>query len=147
MARYPLNLPSQLKHEAEELAAGQGISLNQFILWAVSEKVGSLRQLLDDPAFPHVTYRRGAGGMPVPVVRGTGVRVQTLGIAREYWGLTPDQIAEDYGLSEAQVRDALSFYEGHRSEMEAMMAAEEGLEEAANGGDSERVPAQATSGR
>lgn len=141
MARYPLNLPSQLKQEAEELAAGQGISLNQFILWAVSEKVGSLRQLLDDPAFVHVTYRRGASGMPVPIVRGTGVRVQTLGVARECWDLTREQIAEEYGLSEAQVRDALAFYEAHRPEMEAMMAAEQSLEETADGGDAERVPA------
>ena len=40
MARYALNLPAQLKHEAEAWATTQGISLNQFILWAVAEKVG-----------------------------------------------------------------------------------------------------------
>ena len=78
MARYPLNLPAQLKKEAEEWAAAQGISLNQFILWAVAEKVGALKQQLDDPAFPRVTYRRGASGQPVPVLRGTGIRVQTV---------------------------------------------------------------------
>ena len=38
MARYPLSLPTQLKQEAETLAAQQGVSLNQFILWAVAEK-------------------------------------------------------------------------------------------------------------
>ena len=32
MARYPLNLPEQLKREAEQWAVDQGISLNQFIL-------------------------------------------------------------------------------------------------------------------
>lgn len=45
MARYPLSLPIQLKQSAEEYADRQGISLNQFILWAVAEKVGELRQI------------------------------------------------------------------------------------------------------
>ena len=31
MARYPLNLPAQLKTEAEKWAANQGVSLNQFL--------------------------------------------------------------------------------------------------------------------
>ena len=69
MARYPLNLPTMLKEDAELYAAEQGVSLNQFILWAVSEKIGSLRQRLDDPQFPHVTYKRGVYG-PTPVLRG-----------------------------------------------------------------------------
>ena len=56
MARYALNLPAQLKHEAEAWATTQGISLNQFILWAVAEKVRTLKQQLDDPTFPHLTY-------------------------------------------------------------------------------------------
>ena len=38
MARYPLNLPQQLKQEAEVLAQQQGVSLNQFILWATGRK-------------------------------------------------------------------------------------------------------------
>ena len=42
MARYALSLPTQLKHEAEQWAAKQGVSLNQFILWAVAEKVGAI---------------------------------------------------------------------------------------------------------
>jgi predicted HicB family RNase H-like nuclease len=32
MARHALNLPSELKNDAEQLAARQGVSLNQFIL-------------------------------------------------------------------------------------------------------------------
>ncbi len=60
MARYPLNLPATLKEEAEQYAARQGVSLNQFILWAVSEKVGLLKQELDDPVPPdHLSARRG----------------------------------------------------------------------------------------
>jgi len=128
MARYPLNLPAQLKREAEEWAARQDVSLNQFILWSVAEKVGALSQSLDDPNFPHVTYRRGVAGQPVPIVRGSGIRVQTLMVAARQWGMTPTQIAAEYGLTEAQVRDALAFCDAHRVEIEAALAAEEAIE-------------------
>ena len=130
MARYPLNLPTQLKQEAEQYAGAQGVSLNQFILWAVSEKVGSLKQQLDDPAFPLVTYRRRAAGSPVAVLRGTGLRVQTVAIAAGYWGLSPAQIADEYGIGEAHVREALAFYQAHRQEIDANISAEEALEAA-----------------
>lgn len=128
MARYSLNFPVQLKQDAEKWAARQGVSLNQFILWAVSEKVGALNQQLDDPAFLHVTYRRGTSGRPVPVLRGTGIRVQTVVVAAQAWGLSPSQIAAEYDLTEAQVKDALAFYEAHRQEIDAGIAAEQALE-------------------
>jgi hypothetical protein len=51
MARYTLNLPAQLKQDAETWAARQGVSLNQFILWAVAEKVGSLSTALMTRSF------------------------------------------------------------------------------------------------
>lgn len=38
MTRYALNLPVDLKREAEEMAKKQGVSLNQFIMWSVAEK-------------------------------------------------------------------------------------------------------------
>ena len=129
MARYPLNLPTQLKQEAELYAGKQGVSLNQFILWAVSEKVGGLKQQIDDPAFPQVTYRRGAAGQPVAVLRGTGLRVQAIVTATKAWGLTPAQIADEYGLAEAQVHEALAFYQAHRQEIDATVATEQILEE------------------
>jgi hypothetical protein len=59
MARYALNLPAELKREAELLAERQGISLNQFILWSVAEKVGALRQGLEDPDLPNLAYHHG----------------------------------------------------------------------------------------
>jgi uncharacterized protein (DUF433 family) len=130
MARYPLNLPAQLKQEAERWAAQQGVSLNQFILWSVAEKVGALTQNLDDPAFPRVTYRRGAAGEPVPVLRGTGIRVQTVVVAAGPWGMTLAEIATETGLSEAQVEEALAFCAAHRPEIDASLAAEQALEEA-----------------
>ena len=129
MARYPLNLPAKLKQEAEEWAANQGVSLNQFILWSVAEKVGTLKRDLDDPAFPRITYRRGASGQPVPVLRGTGIRVQTAVVASRHWDLTSDQVAAEYGLTKAQVKEALAFYDVHRAEIDADLAIEQAMEE------------------
>lgn len=128
MSRYPLNLPVQLKQEAETWAETQGVSLNQFIMWAVAEKVGELRQNLDDPAFPHITYRSSAARIPTPVLRGTGIRVQTIVVAVEHWQMTPEQVAAEYDLTLAQVEEAIAFYAAHRIEIEASLEAERGLE-------------------
>ncbi|MBD1929173.1 DUF433 domain-containing protein [Trichocoleus sp. FACHB-90] len=130
MARYSLNLPTQLKQDAEKYAASQGVSLNQFILWAVAEKVGALSQQLDDPAFPEITYRRGASGQPMPVLRGTGLRVQTVVVAAKQWGLSPKEISAEYSLSEAQVKQALAFFGAHKAEIEMAIASEQTLEAA-----------------
>jgi uncharacterized protein (DUF433 family) len=133
MARYTLNLPVQLKQDAEVWAAQQGVSLNQFILWAVAEKVGALSQRLDDPAFPHITYRRGAGGQPTAVVRGTGLRVQTLVVAAHTWGLTPARLAAEYDLPVTQIEEALAFAAAHQSEINAALAADAAREAAVHG--------------
>ena len=42
IAGYALRLPAALKEEAEQLAAGEGSSLNQFIINALAEKVSSM---------------------------------------------------------------------------------------------------------
>lgn len=130
MARYALNLPTQLKQDAEEWAAAQGVSLNQFIQWALAEKVGALSQQLDDPDFPRITYRRGASGIPQPVIRGTGVRVQTLVTAVQVWQMSPDQVAGEYDLNPAQVSEALAYYDKHTAEIDLSFRAEEALEAA-----------------
>jgi uncharacterized protein (DUF433 family) len=127
MTRYPLNLPSSLKEEAQQCAARQGISLNQFIMWSVSEKVASLRSQLDDPDFPGITYRRGASGWVTPVLRGTGIRVQTLVIDTQQ-GLKPEEIAEEYGLKPDRIAEGLSFYNAYRVEIDAAINAEQSLE-------------------
>ncbi len=125
MARYPLNLPTQLKQESEKWAAAQGVSLNQFVMWAVAEKVGMLNASQDDPRYPHITYRRGAAGTPAPVVRGTGVRVATLVIAAQSWGLSAQELAQEYDLSLAQVQDALAFYQAHQAEIDLLIELEQ----------------------
>jgi len=127
MTRYALNLPVNLKREAEELASQQGISLNQFIMWSVSEKVASLRQELDDPNFPGITYRRGASGWVTPVIRGTGVRVQTI-VLDAQMGMNPEHIAAEYELDMNRIREAQAFYNAHRPEIDANIRVEQELE-------------------
>lgn len=130
MSRYPLNVPAELKADAERLADERGVSLNQFILWALAEKVGALKHSLDEPAFPHITYRLGASGTPTPVIRGRNLHVHAIVVAANHWGLTPAQIADDYDLPEFQVQEALAFHQAHRPLIEALLAAEQELGEA-----------------
>ena len=118
MARYALNMPVQLKRDAERIAAEQGVSLNQLILWALAEKVGALNAALDDPAFPGIAYRRGAAGMPQAVLRGRGIRVQTIVVAYEHEQLTITDIAAEYELTVAQVEEALQFYRAHAADVD-----------------------------
>src|SRR6476469_6796670 len=119
MTSYALNLPVQLQQEAEKLATLQGISFDQFILWAVAEKVATLKQRNDDPAFPEITY-----------VRGARLRVQTVVIAAQKWGFSPNQIATEYDLREDRVKDVLAFYAVHHQEIDASIAAEQIIEAA-----------------
>lgn len=128
MTRYALNLPKDLKQEAEDWAVRQGISLNQFIMWSVADKVASLRHGVDDPDFPGITYRRGAAGNLTPVLRGSGLRVQTLVVDAQQ-SLSPEQIADEYGLEPARVKEALAFYETHRTEIDANLQAEQTAEQ------------------
>jgi uncharacterized protein (DUF433 family) len=127
MSRYALNLPANLKSEAEELASQQGISLNQFIMWSVSEKVASLRQALDDPNFPGITYRRGASGWVTPVMRETGIRVQTI-VNYLSMGMSPEQIATEYQLEANRVLEAQAFYDAHRPEIDLSIRVEQEIE-------------------
>lgn len=127
-ARYPLNLPIELKREAEDAAKKQGVSLNQFILWSVSEKVTALKAGLDNPRFPNITYRRGASGIPVPILRGTGIRVQTIATAHHRWGESAEKIAEEYDLPESVVSEALDFYTAHKEEIDLHIRLEDELE-------------------
>ena len=128
MSRYPLNLPDQLKRDAAQWAEQQGVSLNQFIVWAVSEKVGGLKVRLHDPRFPGIEYRTGASGWPAPVLRGTGLRVQTLWVAHRTWGMSTQEMADEWDVAAERVDEALAFAAAHHQEIEASLAAEEELE-------------------
>lgn len=130
MPRYALNLPRELKQEAERLAKQQDVSLNQFLMWSVAEKVASLRSQLNDPRFPQIVYRIGAAGTPEPVLARTRVRVQTIVVAVANWAYTQEQAAQEFELTLAEVQEALAFYELHRHEIDAALQMESGLEAA-----------------
>jgi uncharacterized protein (DUF433 family) len=119
MGRYPLNLPEQLKQEAQEAARQQGVSLNQLILWAVAEKVTELRGGVNDPRFPGITYRRSASGAPTAYLAGTGIRVASVYVAHRDWGLSAAEVGAQYGVAEERVEEALAFAEAHRAQIEA----------------------------
>lgn len=127
MARYPLNIPTQLKRDAERFAGEQGVSLNQFILWALAEKVGALDVLLTDQTFPLIGYRRGSSGIPQAYLVGSGVRIQTIAIASTVWKESPEQIAADYDLPVAHVQQALDFYAANQAVIDAHIAHEKSI--------------------
>ncbi len=127
MSAHALNLPNQLQQEVEQLAMSQGISLDQFILWAVTEKVSTLKA-----SFQQIAYRQGASDRAVPIIRGTGIRVQTVAIAAQNWGMSPSQIADEYDLTEAQVNEAIVFYAANQEQIDRSISAEQSLE-VANG--------------
>jgi uncharacterized protein (DUF433 family) len=119
--RYSLNLPVDLKQEAEEVAEQQGVSLNQLILWSLSEKVTSLKSKIDDPNFPSVTYKLDSTNQLVPIIKGAGIRVQTIVIAFHDWHETIPNIARQYSLTEKTVKEVLSFYAAHKKAVDALI--------------------------
>lgn len=135
MARYALNLPIRLKQEAAAMAKQQGISLNQYILWAVSEKTGELRGSLADPNFPQITYRRGTSGIPTPVLAGAGIRVQTIAVCVHNQQMSPEEVAEEYDRPLTQIKEALAFYKTHQHEIDSQVAYERQLVTEAGYGD------------
>lgn len=126
--RYSLNLPVDLKQEAELIAEQQKISLNQLILWSLTEKVTSLKGKLDDPDFPSVSYKRDTTNQLIPIIRGRGIRVQTIVLAANYWKESVADICKQYDLSKKMVEDALGFYAAHRQTVDALIAENEALE-------------------
>lgn len=87
-----------------------------------------MKQSLDNPRFPRISYRSGAAGRPEPVLRDTRIRVQTIVVATRDWGSSPAQVAEELGVPKAQVEEALAFYQAHRGEIDASLAEEQRLE-------------------
>jgi len=131
MVRIELELPEYLRQSAEEQAAQQDLTLEQFIQRAIAEKVSSLDRPLDDPQYPQITYRWGASGVPTPIVKGTGIRVQTIGVAHTHWDMSAQKIADDYSLQLEQVEEALAFFEAKQPLFHIMFAYEDGLKQAA----------------
>ena len=70
----------------------------------------------------HIARGQGVKGGE-PIIRGTGVTVQTIVVLTQH-GLTPAQIVEEYEgiLTLAQVHDALGYYYDHPGEIEQYIA-------------------------
>ena len=126
--RYSLNLPIDLKREAEQMAEKQGISLNQLILWSLTEKVTSLKGKLDDPNFPGIAYKLDTENQLIPVIRGKGIRVQTIVIAFHHWHESVSDIASQYDLPKSSISECLSFYDAHKSAIDALIDENTALE-------------------
>ena len=131
MASRAVTLPTDLQVEAERLAESQGVSLDEFIVWAIAEKVSGLRRRLLDERFPDIEYKMGAAGWPTPVIRETGIRVQTLALEHANWKLSAAEIADEHDLPIEIVEQALAFYGSHKREIDASIEAEEAVAEAA----------------
>ncbi len=127
-SRYPLNLPIDLKQAAIQLAKQQGISLNQFFLWSISEKVSELKTSLDDPLFPLITYRRGGSGIPTPTIKGTGIRVETIVVAHQDWGQSSNDLASEYDIPIEAVQAALAYYRAHPVEINTLIQIDKEIE-------------------
>jgi uncharacterized protein (DUF433 family) len=123
--RYSLNLPVDLKIEAEQIAEQQKISLNQLILWSLTEKVTLLKGKLDDPDFPAISYKRDTSNNLVPIIRGNGIRVQTIVIAAKHWNESIADICKQYELSKKMVEQALGFYAAHPQLIDGLISENE----------------------
>jgi len=82
---------------------------------------------MDDLNFPGITYRRGASDIPTPVLRGTGIHVQTIVIANKQWDESPEIIAGQYDLPVSRVEEALAFYQAHQAEVDLLIQADTNL--------------------
>jgi len=83
----------------------------------------------DDPRFSGITYLVGNFGIPVPTIRRTAIRVQTVVFVYKYQGKTIEEIANDYDISEGVVIEALGFYNFHREEINTLMRLDRVMEE------------------
>jgi uncharacterized protein (DUF433 family) len=82
----------------------------------MAEKVATMRASLSEPKFPNVIYRKGASGVVTPVIKGTGIRVQTVVISHKTWGEPLEKIAEEYEIPLELVNSAWEYYLSHINE-------------------------------
>lgn len=68
--------------------------------------------------YQHVGFR-GSGREGAPCIARTGFKVRLLAELHIGEGLTVDEIAEEYGLTQAEVHAGLAYYYDHRAEIDA----------------------------
>ncbi|WP_050765765.1 DUF433 domain-containing protein [Synechococcus sp. PCC 7335] len=121
----------ELQAQVLQLPLKERWQLVQQLLGSIQqETIGSGLSLEHEQAFPQIQYRVGTSGQASASIKGTGIRIQTMVIAKADWGWDVSKIADEYNLSTAQVAEALSFYEAHKAEIDDAIASEAALEAA-----------------
>jgi len=87
----------------------------------LAEKVTSLKSKVDDPNYPDITYKLDTDNQLVPVIKGIGIRVQTIVVAFHTWKETATDIAKQYSLTEKTVKEALAFYDAHKKAVDLLI--------------------------
>jgi uncharacterized protein (DUF433 family) len=70
----------------------------------------------------HIEIVAGATG-PTARIAGRGVKVRMVAVWHEWLGMSADEIADQYGLTLAEVHAALAYYHDHREEIDAQIRA------------------------
>lgn len=121
----------ELQAQVLQLPLKERWQLVQQLLGSIQkETLRSGLSLEHEQAFPQIQYRMGTSGQASASIKGTGIRIQTIVIAQADWGWDVSKIADEYGLSTAQVSEALRFYEVHKAEIDDAIASEAALEAA-----------------
>ncbi len=121
----------ELQDQVLQLPLRDRWQLVQYLLSSIQQE--TLNIDLPDAAFPQIELRVGSSDLAQTIIKGTGVRVQTIVIANADWGWDVGKIAEEYSLSSDQVAAALMFYEVHKTKIDGVIASEVALETAAHG--------------
>ena len=100
----------------------------QLSWWSLVEKMSTLKIKPGDLNFPDIVYKMNIDGQPVPIIQGTGIRVQTIVIAVDEWKDTPAYVAQQYNLPEGLIKEALAFYSAHKMMVDALIQLDEDAE-------------------
>lgn len=76
----------------------------------------------------HIEVTAGVAGSK-PRITGHRITVQNIVIWHEFMGLSPDQIATEYGLTLGDIHAALAYYHDHRQEIDDSIRAEQAFAE------------------
>jgi uncharacterized protein (DUF433 family) len=63
-----------------------------------------------------------------PVIRGTGIRVETLVVAHQRWAQSAAELAQEYNISLDGVEAALAYYQAHQEEIDTLIRIESEIE-------------------
>ncbi len=83
---------------------------------------------IDISKHPLIIYRQGSSDIATPVLRGTGIRVETIVVANRRWGQSVDDLAREYEIPVETVQAALDYYQAHPEEIDILIRIEQEIE-------------------